>query len=280
MHTIDEKQSALDRITRSLLPQSRSPELRARARVLVLSLAVFTLAYVPSGLVALLRGDTTTGLVFCSVALANGAIWMALRLDLARLSHLMVALMLIEATVSNSLTGGLRGANVTTYFALMILPMYLLGKGGLRWVLLAILTPVTMALAELLGFRFPDAIPADEQRLDDFLSWITMALLSAALVWGYERERFAARLRRRDFLARVTHELRAPLQVITTTNALLAAHPVIERRLELLDLERQQVDGMRRLIDDLLGLTRDGTARFELDATPSWCGPRATTSRP
>jgi PAS domain S-box-containing protein len=68
-----------------------------------------------------------------------------------------------------------------------------------------------------------------------------------------------------EFLAMLGHELRNPLGIITTALELMRYKDVTEASLELRDMIDGQVQHMRRLIDDLLDVTRITTGKIHLE---------------
>ena len=68
-----------------------------------------------------------------------------------------------------------------------------------------------------------------------------------------------------EFLAMLGHELRNPLGIITTALELMRRRDVTDDSLELRDMIDGQVQHMRRLIDDLLDVTRITTGKIRLE---------------
>ena len=68
-----------------------------------------------------------------------------------------------------------------------------------------------------------------------------------------------------EFLAMLGHELRNPLGIITTALELMRCRDVADASLELRDMIDGQVQHMRRLIDDLLDVTRITTGKIHLE---------------
>lgn len=71
-----------------------------------------------------------------------------------------------------------------------------------------------------------------------------------------------------EFLAMLGHELRNPLGIITTALELMRYKDVTDASLELRDMIDGQVQHMRRLIDDLLDVTRITTGKIHLEKGP------------
>lgn len=71
-----------------------------------------------------------------------------------------------------------------------------------------------------------------------------------------------------EFLAMLGHELRNPLGIITTALELMRYKDVTGASLELRDMIDGQVQHMRRLIDDLLDVTRITTGKIHLEKEP------------
>lgn len=68
-----------------------------------------------------------------------------------------------------------------------------------------------------------------------------------------------------EFLAMLGHELRNPLGIITTALELMRYKDVTDASFELRDMIDGQVQHMRRLIDDLLDVTRITTGKIHLE---------------
>ncbi len=74
---------------------------------------------------------------------------------------------------------------------------------------------------------------------------------------------------RRDFVANVSHELKTPLTSISGyTETLLAEGDYTPQQRQFLEIVLQNARRMRRLVDDLLELTRLDSQQVQLDAQP------------
>jgi PAS domain S-box-containing protein len=88
-----------------------------------------------------------------------------------------------------------------------------------------------------------------------------------------EAEALAASLREADrakdeFLAMLGHELRNPLGTITNALALLDATPRPEGERSVVSVVRRQTDQLRRLVDDLLDMSRLTSGKIRLHPEP------------
>jgi signal transduction histidine kinase len=214
----------------------------------------------------------TASAFFCTAALIVGIfvkLWRDRRLRFA--SHAAMALATFTTILSLFLTGGLRMTNVAPFFILIVASIFLLGRQGIAYALLAIGTALTFQVGHWVGFSFPDHIPVERRGVDAFVTWFVSAALVFLLVLVYERARTMtvqelrkANRARSQFLANISHEIRTPIHVIMGVNSLLEKSKLDEEQREHVRTSQQHSETLLALISDLLDMTSMEHGSFAL----------------
>lgn len=218
-------------------------------------------------------GAATYGFA-ATLMLATGVYYLATR-HLRLVSNVLVVLVLASTAFGTYITGGLRLANVTPFFLLIIASLFLLGRRGVWAALLTLGVALAFELGHWAGYEYLSILSADGAQLDAFITWFSMATLTLLSVWAYEsaRERSLRSLAeanqtRVQFLANISHELRTPLHVLTSTHELLIEGELSDHDRDLLLVAREHVEILRTMVDDLLDVAAIERGRFALRVKP------------
>jgi signal transduction histidine kinase/CheY-like chemotaxis protein len=198
------------------------------------------------------------------------------------IGHLVLLEFLLGVVVANYATGGLARANSVLYFVVALIGIFLLGRAGLVWVGLSGLALLAFLGLHETGFEFPDVVPP-EHRLMDMGFTLLFSLLTLLGVVGFselsrrlgvlqlldaKRKAEQASESRRMFLAKASHELRTPLNAILGLCDIMETDIPNPRCAEHLAAVRQSALSLRRLVEDLLDVSRIDAAKLQLHAVP------------
>lgn len=117
-----------------------------------------------------------------------------------------------------------------------------------------------------LSDKYDGEFTEDDESILVQLAQMTSVALESALLY---RDLRTADLRKDQFLATLAHELRNPLSPLTAAAQLLSLDPGNAAQVrELTDVMSRQLDQLRRLIDDLLDVSRISSGKLVLRRQP------------
>lgn len=198
------------------------------------------------------------------------------------IGHLILLIFLVGVVLANFSTGGLARANSVLYFVLALIGIFLLGRGGVLWVGVSALALVVFLAMHAAGFEFPDAV-LPEQRLVDMGLTLFFSLVVLLGVAGYYElyrrlslnQLLEAKSRveqaseaRRAFLAKASHELRTPLNAILGLCDLMHTNAPNDACTRHLAAVKQSALALRRLVNDLLDVSRIDASKLQLHPVP------------
>lgn len=249
------------------------PDRSYRIRVLFAYSGTAFVTAIAWGVGHLLDGSRITASAFFVTAALIVGIFVKLWRDrsLRFASHAAMSLATFTTILSLFLTGGLRMTNVAPFFILIVASIFLLGRQGIAYALVAIGTALAFQVGHWVGFSFPDHIPVERRGVDAFVTWFVSAALVFLLVLVYERARTItvqelrkANRARSQFLANISHEIRTPIHVIMGVNSLLEKSKLDEEQREHVRTSRQHSETLLALISDLLDMTSMEHGSFSL----------------
>ena len=257
-----------DRTARRVFERTPTEVEPARARVAAAYAVVFVLILGVFGLLNLLRGDLGAAAVYGGSVALQVLLVLRLRRHFEIFSMASVALAYATALWATVTSGGMRDSNAVPFLALALVSVFLLGGRGYILALLGTAGSALVGLVSLAGYEFPSRLQPGGELLDSLFTTVVMGLACLAIIGAYERERVAARQRKDTFLTNVSHELRAPLQVLSTVLDLLPLSPPGARRQQLVETARAHTVNLSMLVEDLLDLARSEQQGFPLRDEP------------
>ena len=262
------------------LAPDADPELLQRVRAVNLTglvMIVFGLAWVGS---FFSHGEWTIGLALCGLLLAYVSALLLLRWLRKPLlvAHLLLAILLVGATLSNYYTGGIARSNEVAYFLVPVLAIFLAGRQGLWWVVATGLVMGGMTWLEYHGHRFPQILPAEDRFQDAILVWLSALVVVAGVTYLYDRNRhdsarrlLAAKDRaeranriKSQFLANMSHELRTPLNAIIGLTEITLQQRLADEQRHHLTMVKSSAYSLLALVDGVLDVSRLEAGRLWL----------------
>ncbi len=195
------------------------------------------------------------------------------KISLETAGHVITGLLLGGIYMSNYYTGGPSGSNVVAFLLVPVIAIVTTEGKGWWWLLPTLALSAGMSVAQHEGFDFPNLIPEDYRYIDEAITWITVMVVLAGVVFAYERIRKererqldrqkqlaeqAASARSR-FLASLSHEFRTPLHIIVGNCDLLEQQCSSKK-------EKQRVEEMRQSAHNLLAMVEDAMDVAHLDS--------------
>lgn len=198
------------------------------------------------------------------------------------ISHLILLIFLMGVVLANFGTGGLARANSVLYFVLALMGIFLLGRGGVLWVGVSALALVAFLAMHAAGFEFPDAVLPEQRLLDMGLTLFFSLVVLLGVAGYYELYRRLSLIQlleakskveqaseaRRAFLAKASHELRTPLNAILGLCELMHTDVPNDTCARHLTAVKQSALALRRLVNDLLDVSRIDASKLQLHPVP------------
>jgi signal transduction histidine kinase len=284
------------------IPESlrADPDTFRRARTTVYSCCVpvllsplFAFCYATS-----LARDTAPfaiSLVLGSNAAAVGALVILRKSGrIARAANLLLGYVFVQLTVLASLFGGPFSSSI---YWTILLPLVAMLTGGpqlaLPWLALCLAEYALVYALGLRGIEFHNRLPLESRAPLWASSFFSITLLSLLFVLIYERAKDqtlrtlcaanlelerardaaeAANRSKSDFLANVSHEIRAPLTAILGYAELLLrdgeAGAIPGRYVQTLGTIRRNGEHLLAIINDILDFSKIAAGQFDLEPTP------------